>query len=46
MTDRGEEDAWHHRCITVLVNAVARLQEGLERHRREPADEQLRDGLI
>jgi nucleotidyltransferase substrate binding protein (TIGR01987 family) len=28
------------------VNAVARLQEGLERHRREPADDQLRDGLI
>ena len=32
--------------IGALVNAVARLQEGLERHRREPADEQLRDGLI
>ena len=29
-----------------LVNAVARLREGLERHRREPHDEQLRDGLI
>lgn len=25
---------------------MARLQEGLERHRREPADDQLRDGLI
>jgi nucleotidyltransferase substrate binding protein (TIGR01987 family) len=32
--------------ISALVNAVARLQEGLERHRREPRDEQLRDGLI
>jgi len=32
--------------ISTLVNAVARLQEGLERHRREPADDQLRDGLI
>jgi nucleotidyltransferase substrate binding protein (TIGR01987 family) len=32
--------------ISALVNAVARLQEGLERHRREPADDQLRDGLI
>ena len=26
--------------------AVARLREGLERHRREPGDDQLRDGLI
>jgi nucleotidyltransferase substrate binding protein (TIGR01987 family) len=25
---------------------VARLSEGLERHRKEPTDEQLRDGLI
>lgn len=32
--------------ITPLVNAIARLREGLERHQREPADEQLRDGLI
>ena len=32
--------------ISALVNAVARLQEGLQRHRGEPADEQLRDGLI
>jgi nucleotidyltransferase substrate binding protein (TIGR01987 family) len=32
--------------ISPLVNAVARLAEGLERHRREPKDEQLRDGLI
>ena len=32
--------------IAPLVNAVARLAEGLERHRREPQDEQLRDGLI
>ena len=29
-----------------LVNAVERLLEGVERHRREPHDEQLRDGLI
>ena len=32
--------------ISALVNAIERLREGLERHRREPADEQLRDGLI
>jgi nucleotidyltransferase substrate binding protein (TIGR01987 family) len=32
--------------ITAFVSAIARLHEGLERHRREPADEQLRDGLI
>ena len=32
--------------IAALVNAVTRLQEGLERHLREPTDEQLRDGLI
>jgi nucleotidyltransferase substrate binding protein (TIGR01987 family) len=32
--------------ITPLVNAIGRLREGLERHQREPADEQLRDGLI
>jgi nucleotidyltransferase substrate binding protein (TIGR01987 family) len=32
--------------INPLVNAVGRLREGLERHQREPADEQLRDGLI
>jgi len=32
--------------ISPLVRAVARLREGLERHRREPDDEQLRDGLI
>lgn len=32
--------------ISPLVQAVARLAEGLERHRREPQDEQLRDGLI
>jgi|SRR5579884_774214 len=29
-----------------LGNAVQRLREGLARHRREPADEQVRDGLI
>jgi nucleotidyltransferase substrate binding protein (TIGR01987 family) len=32
--------------ISSFVNAVARLKEGLERHRHEPQDEQLRDGLI
>jgi nucleotidyltransferase substrate binding protein (TIGR01987 family) len=32
--------------ISPLGNAVDRLREGLERHRREPGDEQLRDGLI
>src|SRR6266702_2212243 len=32
--------------ISPFVNAVARLSEGLERHRREPRDEQLRDGFI
>jgi nucleotidyltransferase substrate binding protein (TIGR01987 family) len=32
--------------ISPLINAVARLREGLERHRGEPHDEQLRDGLI
>jgi nucleotidyltransferase substrate binding protein (TIGR01987 family) len=32
--------------IGPFANAVDRLREGLERHRREPHDEQLRDGLI
>ncbi len=32
--------------IGPLVNATDRLREGLARHLREPADEQLRDGLI
>ena len=32
--------------ISPLVNAVARLREGLERYQREPADDQIRDGLI
>lgn len=32
--------------ISPLANAVARLREGLARHQREPADEQVRDGLI
>ncbi|MEA2775193.1 MAG: hypothetical protein QOF90_599 [Acetobacteraceae bacterium] len=32
--------------ITPLANAIDRLSEGLARHLREPADEQLRDGLI
>jgi len=31
---------------TPLRNAVERLREGLARHKREPLDEQLRDGLI
>lgn len=32
--------------LSSLGNAVARLRERLARHRREPGDEQLRDGLI
>lgn len=32
--------------ITPLVNATDRLREGLARHHSEPADDQLRDGLI
>ncbi|HTT80316.1 MAG TPA: HI0074 family nucleotidyltransferase substrate-binding subunit [Stellaceae bacterium] len=32
--------------LSSLGNAVVRLREGLSRHLREPADEQLRDGLI
>jgi nucleotidyltransferase substrate binding protein (TIGR01987 family) len=32
--------------IGPLVNEVERLREGLERHRREPDDDQLRDGLM
>ena len=32
--------------IAPLANAVARLHQGLARHRSDPADEQLRDGLI
>lgn len=32
--------------ISPFVDAVARLREGLERHRAAPKDEQLRDGLI
>jgi hypothetical protein len=32
--------------ITSLGNAVQRLREGLARYEREPADEQIRDGLI
>lgn len=32
--------------ITPLERAVARLEAGLERWRRSPDDEQLRDGLI
>jgi nucleotidyltransferase substrate binding protein (TIGR01987 family) len=32
--------------ISSFVDAVERLREGFERHRREPDDDQLRDGLI
>jgi nucleotidyltransferase substrate binding protein (TIGR01987 family) len=32
--------------ITPLASAIDRLSEGLARHRSEPGDEQLRDGLI
>jgi nucleotidyltransferase substrate binding protein (TIGR01987 family) len=32
--------------ITSLGNAVRRFREGLARYEREPADEQIRDGLI
>jgi len=39
-------DSSHPLDVSPLVRAVARLAEGLERHRKEPQDEQLRDGLI
>lgn len=32
--------------IAPLINATTRLREGLQRHLHDPADEQLRDGLI
>lgn len=32
--------------MTPLVNATGGLREGLARHQGEPADDQLRDGLI
>jgi nucleotidyltransferase substrate binding protein (TIGR01987 family) len=32
--------------ISALINATARLREGLECHLRVPQDEQVRDGLI
>lgn len=32
--------------VAPLANAAGRLREGLDRHLREPSDEQLRDGLI
>ena len=32
--------------LSPLERAIARLDEGLARHHREPSDEQLRDGLI
>lgn len=31
---------------TPFANAVQRLREGLRRHKQDPTDEQLRDGLI
>ena len=40
MQDRLELD------IAPLASAVERLHEGLAHHRGEPADEQIRDGLI
>jgi nucleotidyltransferase substrate binding protein (TIGR01987 family) len=43
---RGDIPADRRLDIGPLVNAVQRLQEGLDRHQREPGDEQLRDGLI
>jgi nucleotidyltransferase substrate binding protein (TIGR01987 family) len=42
----GEKPNRDQLDISPLVNAVDRLREGLERHRREPDDDQLRDGLI
>jgi len=45
----GSADAVHSGMpldITPLANATARLREALARHRSEPLDEQLRDGLI
>jgi hypothetical protein len=32
--------------LTPLRNAIARLEEGLERYRRDTADTHIRDGLI
>lgn len=32
--------------LSPLANAIRRLREGLARHRQDPNDEQLRDGLI
>ncbi|WP_428487286.1 HI0074 family nucleotidyltransferase substrate-binding subunit [Rhodopila sp.] len=32
--------------ITPLIKAIDRLREGLARYQNEPADDQLRDGLI
>jgi hypothetical protein len=32
--------------ISSLGNAVQRLREGLARYKREPSDDQIRDGLI
>lgn len=45
-SSRGDGAPGRQLDIGPLANAVARLREGLERHRREPSDEQLRDGLI
>lgn len=46
VTGPGERPGGERLDLAPFVSAVARLQEGLERHRREPGDEQLRDGLI
>jgi nucleotidyltransferase substrate binding protein (TIGR01987 family) len=43
---KSEKSTGDHLDISPLVNAVEPLREGLERHRREPDDDQLRDGLI
>ena len=32
--------------LSPLIKAIERLEEGLERHQRDPGDTQLRDGLI
>ena len=42
----GEPGAGMILDVAPLHNAVARLEEGLARYRRDPSDEQIRDGLI
>jgi len=46
MIDRPVADRGGSLDIAPLVNAVERPREGLERHELEPADDQIRDGLI